>query len=441
MSTVSTTRVAFLSEHASPVALLGSVDAGGQNVYVEEVSRNLALLGYAVDIFTRRETPDAPDIIDWAPGVRVINIDAGPSGFVLKDALWPHMAEFRDNVLRSMVTDGARYDILHGNFWMSGWVAAELRQLLHVPAVQIFHATGKTKRRHQAEADTSPGERIAVELDVIRRVERIIAQCPAEEDELIDDYGCDPRRIAVIPSAVNVERYRPEARDAARTRIGLGQDELVIAYIGRMLPRKDPRNIVRAVARLVHEQRLPVRLLLVGGETREPDPATTPEIGELQRLAAELGVSNQLRFTGKRQPDELRWYYSAADVAVTTPWYEPFGLTPLEAMACGTPVIGSAVGGITFTVADGETGYLVPPRDPAALAERLGHLLRRPGLRDRMGRAARARVEREFTWPTVARRTAAVYEALLQREWDGDAFVPASQGAAGVEFEAVLDTS
>jgi D-inositol-3-phosphate glycosyltransferase len=410
------TRIAFLSEHASPVALLGSVDAGGQNVYVDEVSRNLALLGYEVDIFTRRDASDAPRTIDWAPGVRIVNIDAGPPGFVLKDDLWPYMPEFRDNILRFMALDGARYHLLHGNFWMSGWVAAELRDALAIPVVQIFHATGKTKRRHQAEADTSPGVRIAVELDVIERVDRIIAQCPAEEDELIEDYGCDARRIAVIPSAVNIERYRPEPRAEARSRIGLDPDQMVVAYIGRMLPRKDPRNIVRAVAHLAHEHELPVRLLLVGGETHAPDPTATPEIGELQRLAAELGISDRLIFTGKRQPDELRWYYSAADVAVTTPWYEPFGLTPLEAMACGIPVIGSAVGGITFTIADGDTGYLVPPRNPAALTERLRHLLLQPALRQQMGRAARRRVEREFTWSTVAHRTSALYASLLRRE-------------------------
>ncbi len=432
-------RIAFLSEHASPVALLGSVDAGGQNVYVDEVSRNLAQLGYEVDIFTRRDASDAPRTLDWAPGVRIINIDAGPPGFVLKDDLWPYMPEFRDNILRFLAIDGAHYDLLHGNFWMSGWVAAELRDSLTIPVVQIFHATGKTKRRHQAEADTSPGVRIAVELDVIRRADRIIAQCPAEEDELIDDYGCDPRRIAVIPSAVNTERYRPELRAEARSQIGLDPDELVVAYIGRMLSRKDPRNIVRAVAQLVHDHELPVRLLLVGGETHDPDPVATPEIGELQRLAAELGISDRLTFTGKRQPDELRWYYSAADVAVTTPWYEPFGLTPLEAMACGTPVIGSAVGGITFTIADGETGYLVPPRDPAALAERLRHLLFQPALRLKMGRAARARVEREFTWSTVASRTSALYMSLLRPKPTNDHVIDMVYGSVEPHLDVAIE--
>ncbi|MDQ4044368.1 MAG: glycosyltransferase [Chloroflexota bacterium] len=410
--------VAFLSEHASPVALLGSVDSGGQNVYVDEVSRNVVPHGYEVDIFTRRNDPTEPRIIEWAPGVRIINIDFGPSGFLLKDDMWPHMPEFLDGIRRFMAEDDTTYDLLHGNFWMSGWVAARLGQELNVPVVQIFHAMGETKRRHQGDADTSPDGRIEVERGIVRDVDRLIAQCPAEERELIDDYDADPAKVVVIPSAVNIERYRPMAKADARAAIGINTNGLLIGYIGRILPRKDPRNIVRALAILTREHGIDARLMLVGGETREPDPEATPEIGELQKLATELGVLDRLIFTGKRQPDELHAYYRAVDVAVTTPWYEPFGLTPLEAMACGTPVIGSAVGGITFTIDDGETGLLVPPKDPSALANALAVILGNPERRERMGRAARERVEREFTWATVGQRTAALYDSLLDGRLD-----------------------
>jgi D-inositol-3-phosphate glycosyltransferase len=410
------TRIAFLSEHASPVALLGSEDAGGQNVYVDEVSRNLARQGYLVDVFTRRDSAEAPEIVEWAPGVRVINLTAGPAEFMLKDQLWPLMPAFRDAFLDFMARQELRYDLVHGNFWMSGWVAAELGDCLGIPAVHIFHAMGKTKQRHQGAADTSPDGRIEVELDVIRRVDRLIAQCPSEESELVDDYGADPRKVVVIPSSVNVERYRPLPRDEARRLIGLATDELVVAYIGRMLPRKDPRNIVRALGILARRTSLPLRLMLVGGETADPATDPTPELARLREVAEECGVAHLVHFTGKRQPDVLHQYYSAADVAVTTPWYEPFGLTPLEAMACGRPVIGSAVGGITFTIADGVTGFLVPPQDPAALADKLELILAQPELRERMGRAARQRVEQEFTWAATARRTAELYQSLLQPE-------------------------
>lgn len=398
------------------MALRGGVDAGGQNVYVDEVSRNLGALGYSVDVFSRRDTHDLAEVVDWAPGVRLVHLPAGPLRPMLKDELWPHMPEFRDAVVRFGQREGMGYDLIHGNFWMSGWVALETRLQpgwAGIPLVQIFHAMGKTKRRHQGDADTSPHERIEVELEIVKGADRLIAQCPSEESELVDDYDADPAKVCVIPSAVNPCVFQPVGRDQARQHIGLAGDGPVVVYVGRMLPRKDVRNVVRAAALLVQRYDLPVRLLLVGGETREPDPAATPEIGALQGLSAELGIGDRVLFTGKRQPEELSDYYCAGDVVVTTPWYEPFGLTPLEAMACGRPVIGSAVGGITHTVEDGVTGLLVSPRDPEALARGLQRLLRQPERRERMGRAARLRVERYFTWTTVGKRTAELYEELL----------------------------
>jgi len=417
------TRIAFLSEHASPVALLGGEDAGGQNVYVDEVSRNLAKLGYAVDVFTRRDNPYAPEVIAWTPNVRIIHLTAGPATFLPKDDLWMFMPAFRDAFLDFIERDETCYDLIHGNFWMSGWVATELQSRLNIPAVQIFHAMGKTKHKHQGSVDTSPEDRVGVEVQIIRSVERIIAQCPSEWSELVDDYGADPERVVIIPSAVNTAVFHPVAQEEACQRIGLTPDAFVVVYVGRMLLRKDVRNVVRGVAQLIQQCTSqtaahglvfpPIRLLLVGGETTEPDPRVTPEFGVLQQLVAELGITEHVVFVGKRQQDSLHDYYSAGNVAVTTPWYEPFGLTPLEAMACGRPVIGSAVGGITYTIADGETGFLVPPRDPQALADCLYQLLMEPERCLRLGQAARLRVEREFTWETVAKRTSALYESVL----------------------------
>jgi len=410
------TRIAFLSEHASPIAALGGADAGGQNVYVNELSRNLARRGYAIDVYTRREYPSTPEIVEMEPGVRVVHLKAGPVKPRAKDELWPFMPAFRNSLLRFMERDEIHYDLIHSNFWMSGWVATELRRRSGIPVVHIFHAMGKTKRRHQQRVDTSPGNRIKTELDVIAGVDKIIAQCPNERTELIDDYGADPSKIALIPSAVNTSIFHPMARAEARQKIGLEAGKKVIVYVGRLLPRKDIRNIVRALAVYIrqseHSQEAPI-LMVVGGESENPDPIATPEIDELQKLARELGVSKHVCFAGKRQPELLRYYYSAADVVVTTPWYEPFGLTPLEAMACGRPVIGSAVGGITFTIKNGETGLLVPPRDPEALAASLQRLLGQPELCRRMGVAARKRVEREFSWPIVAMRTGALYDKTL----------------------------
>src|SRR5579875_1244554 len=409
-------RIAFLSELASPVALLGSADADSQNVYVDEVSSNLAQRGYAVDVFTRRDDPSLPEIIDWKPGVRVIHLAAGPFKPIPKDVLLPYMPDFRAAFQRFLLYDEVHYDLLHGNSWMSGWVAIELKRQLGLPVVQIFHAMGKTKQRYRQEQDTGPDERIRVE--VVRMADRLIAQCPGERNELIEDYRAAPAKVVIIPSAVNTRVFYPVQRDEARRLLGLAPDNFVVVYVGCILPHKDVRNVVRAVALLVRqleqEQRAPrVTLMIVGGETVEPAPQATPEIDELQRLAAEPGISNYLRFTGKRRQETLRYYYSAADVVVSTPWYEPFGLTPLEAMACERPVIGSAVGGLTYTIADGETGFLVPPRAPEQVTQHLYDLYMQPELCEQMGYAARLRVEQEFTWPVVALRTSSLYKSLL----------------------------
>ena len=416
-----TRRVAMISEHASPVALLGGVDAGGQNVYVDAVSRGLGAHGYETDVFTVRGDLAYPEVVAWADGVRVIEIPVGAGAPLPKDALWPYMPAFRDAIGTFADREGTRYGLIHGNFWMSGWVAAELRSRWRVPAVHIFHATGVTKLREQGAADTSPAGRIEVEKGVVRSVDRLIAQCPAERDELLADYGARADQIALIPSAVDIDRFRPVDKQVARQTLGIDPAAEIIVYVGRLVPRKDVRNVVQALARLKARRitsgaaTMPT-LIIVGGDTEQPNAVATPEIGVLHSLAADLDMLDQVRFAGRRQPDELHLWYAAADVAVTTPWYEPFGLTPLEAMACGTPVIGSRVGGIAFTIADGETGYLVPPRDPEALSFRLDEVLRDPAWRLRMGQAGRARVLRSFTWQQVAAHTAALYDELLVQD-------------------------
>jgi len=413
-------RIALISEHASPVALLGGEDAGGQNVYVDELSRLLGEMGHRVDIFTRRNCADAPLVQPWSPGVRIINLTAGPASAVRKDDLWPHMPAFLNDLIRFALHDGARYDIVHGNFWMSGWVASELRRILGIPAVQLFHALGVTKRRNQGAADSSPADRIAIERRIVRSVDRVIASCPHEIDELVTGYGAARARIEMIPLGVDCQSFRPVDRAQARARTGLPitPDDAVVVYVGRVLPRKDVRNVIRALAHLAQTdigRAGTSKVVVVGGESRDPDPVATPELGELHRLASELGIADRVFLTGMRSKDELRDYYGAGDVAVTTPWYEPFGLTPLEAMACGIPVIGAHVGGIAYTVVDGQTGLLVPPRDPVLLARALRELLGDPGRCRQLGLCARHRMETEFTWPVVASRTAALYDNVIQQ--------------------------
>lgn len=245
-----TRRVAMISEHASPLALLGGVDAGGQNVYVDAVSRGLVAHGYETDVFTVRGDLAYPQVVAWTDGVRVIEIPVDAGAPLPKDALWPYMPAFRNAIDRFADREGAGYNLIHGNFWMSGWVTADLGSRWRIPTVQIFHATGVTKLREQGAADTSPAGRIEVEKSVVRSVDRLIAQCPAERDELLADYGARADQIALIPSAVDTDRFKPVAKGTARRTLEIDPTDEVIVYIGRIVPRKDVRNIIRALAQL-----------------------------------------------------------------------------------------------------------------------------------------------------------------------------------------------
>lgn len=403
-----TKRIALISEHASPLATLGGVDSGGQNVYVGEVAKNLAGLGYTVDVFTRRDSSLLPEQAEWVNGVRIIHVPAGPTQYIRKEDLLPLMAEFTAYVLGCSQRSG--YDLIHANFWMSGLVAAEVKHLLGIPFVVTFHALGRVRRVHQGEADEFPHQRFAIEDRVVAEADHIIAECPQEEEDLIRFYNADPAKITIIPGGFDPGQFWPIGKALARVALGIAPEDRIILQLGRMVPRKGVDAVIRGFALL--QQQIPARLLVVGGEAETPS-VLSPEITRLQAIARAEGVTDTVSFIGQRGREALKWYYSAADVFVTTPWYEPFGITPVESMACGTPVIGSNVGGIKFTVRDGETGYLVPANDPVAIAERIAHLYQHPKLLSVFRRQAIQRANDLFTWQKVTNRIADLYEAVL----------------------------
>ena len=409
-------RIAMISEHASPLASLGGVDSGGQNVYVSQLAHHLAARGFKVDVFTRRDDPSLPDVVDFITRVRVIHVDAGPPQVIPKEQLLPHMSEFARNMTQFCDRQRAPYDIAHANFWTSGVVAMAMKHEFGIPFVTTFHALGRVRKLHQGEADQFPRVREEVEERIIRESSRVIAECAQDRNDLIRLYGAEPSNVCVIPCGFDPAELWPIDKRVARNELGFAPDERVILQLGRIVPRKGIDVPIRALARLRDAYGIDARLMIVGGESDEPSPVATPEIGRLRRIAEEAGIADQVHFTGRRPRPVLRYYYSAADVFVTTPWYEPFGITPLEAMACATPVVGARVGGIKTTVRDGKTGYLVPPRDPDALAERLAQLFRQPGLLQQMGRAGRERAVRAFTWDQIAERVAAVYARVAQAD-------------------------
>lgn len=406
-------RIGLISEHASPLAALGGVDSGGQNVYVAELARQLGLLGYEVDVFTRWDDARLPEVVDWSHNVRVVHVKAGPKTYVRKEALLQHMDEFTNNVLAFSEAAGYPYKLFHANFWMSGLVAAEIKKLTGIPFVITFHALGAVRLMHQGNADQFPAERLEIEKRIVREADQIIAECPQDRDDLIAYYHAEPDCITVIPCGVNTHEFQPIDKLLARMVLKLHPDERVILQLGRMVPRKGIDTVIEALAILQKDYGMSARLLVVGGDSDEPDPVRTPEIGRLTEIAKRLGVKRKVTFLGRRGRDVLKYYYSAANVFVSVPWYEPFGMTPLEAMACGTPVIGANVGGIKYSVADGKTGYLVPPKNPKALAGRLHEVLSSQTLAGYLRRNALRRVNEMFTWSKVAYQMSTLYERVI----------------------------
>jgi len=423
-------KIALVSEHASPLAVAGGVDTGGQNVYVAHIARQLYRAGHQVDVFTRRDRALLPLVSDM-DGVRVIHVPAGPPMQLPKERLLPYMPAFADFLVGFCRKERRPYDVIHANFFMSGLAALKVKDALNVPLVTTFHALGRVRRQHQGASDGFPDERFAIEDELVRRSDRVIAECPADEADLVALYHADPKRISVVACGFDPNEFHPVARDDARDALGWPRDAFAVLQLGRLVPRKGIDNVVAGVAALRQRYESRAHLYVVGGDSETPNEFATPEIARLRGVAHRNGIDDQVTFVGRRDRSLLRYYYSAADVFVTTPWYEPFGITPVEAMACATPVIGSDVGGIRHTVRDGETGFLVPPRDPNALAARLEALRADPARARAMGEAGRERANAYFTWRGIARELEDVYlqVAPVRADTSRDARVAAAGGA------------
>lgn len=410
-------RIALISDHASPLAAPGSIDCGGQNVYVANLARELGLAGYLVDIFTRRDAPaQRHPVRPFANlhNVRVIHVPAGPAHHVPKEQMLPFIPGFVRFVTRFARRQPVPYDIVHANFFMSGMVAVHLKETLGIPFVITFHALGHVRRLAQGAADAFPPERARIETMLMRRADRIIAECAQDRLDMEQLYGAAPSRITVAPCGFDPEELWPVPQAQARARIKLEQVRFTILQLGRMVPRKGVDTVIQGLAMLRERHGIDALLLVVGGDHGGlPNGQDDPEVARLQALARQLGIEAHVRFVGQQPREALRHYYSAADAFVTTPWYEPFGITPVEAMACARPVVGSEVGGIKSTVIDGVTGFLIPSRDPRALAERLAQLHADPLLARRMGEEGLRRAYRHYTWRSVASQAAAVYAAVL----------------------------
>jgi len=391
-------RIAMVSEHASPLAAVGGVDSGGQNVHVESLARAVARAGHDVTVYTRRDSAELPDRVRTADGVLVEHLDAGPAAPVPRDELLPFVGQLGSELAARFAADPP--DLVHAHFWMSGLAALSATRDLDVPVVQTFHALGVTKRRFQGRHDTSPPVRIRMERALARDVDRIVATCTDEVGELVR-LGAARNRITVVPSGVDVDQFSPDGPAAERG------DRPRVLCIGRLVPRKGFDTVLRALVGV------PEAELIIAGGPAADELAGDPEAARLTRLAERFGVADRVRLVGAVARPDVPALLRSADLVVCTPWYEPFGIVPLEAMACGVPVVASAVGGFLDTVVDGATGTLVPPRRPDRLAAAMRRLLAEPFWREAYGTAGVDRARSRYSWDRIAAATLAVYADLL----------------------------
>jgi D-inositol-3-phosphate glycosyltransferase len=405
----------MLSVHTCPLATLGGKETGGMNVYVRDLSRELIGRGHYVDVYTRSQDSSLPHISDGlGRGARVLHIPAGPEHPYNKHLVYDHLPEFVDGVLARAKTDGIQYNVIHSHYWLSGAVAQELRRRWNTPIVHMFHTLGKMKNAvAQRPEERETTRRITVEGDIVRFADALVAATPVEEDQLVQLYEAYPGNIHVISPGVDTERFHPIPKTLAKDNIGLCQDCRIILFVGRIEPLKGIDNLFCAISQVV--KKLPdlrerLRVPIIGGD---PDRIhEDDEMIRLQELREELGIGDIVTFIGAKDQDMLQHYYSAAEMVVMPSDYESFGMVALEAMACGTPVIASDVGGLSYLVKHGRTGYRVPARDSKALAAKIVRLMTDEGLRRRIGHRAVCWAE-TYAWPNIADKIEALYTRVI----------------------------
>jgi D-inositol-3-phosphate glycosyltransferase len=402
-------RVAVLSVHTCPLAALGGKETGGMNVYVREVARELARMRVTADVFTRSQNPAIPRVSAIGEGVRVVHLPAGPEAPMARERVWDHLDEFVDGVEGFRIAHGLDYDLIHAHYWLSGSVGLALRERWGVPLVQMFHTLGRLKNDATRNgADLEPALRIAEETRIVANADRLVAATVVERAHLAGHYGADPARVAVIPCGVDTELFVPGDQAAARAALGL-DDRPRLLYVGRISPIKGLETLLDGMARL-RAAGSRAQLCIVGGDTDEP---LNGHEGELRARLGRLALGNAVTFVGAQPQERLRTWYVAADATVLPSYYESFGMVALEAMACGSPVVASRVGGLQTTVRDRVTGVLVPDHDAAALADALGRVLGDEALRWRLGREG-VRWAAQHRWPCVAEAVCREYAALVE---------------------------
>ncbi len=395
-------RVAMISYHTCPLATLGGKQTGGMNVYVRELTRYLGQQGIQVDVFTRSQDDHVPHVLhELGYGNRIVHIPAGPETPLPNSELAEYIPQFVEGILRFTEEKQVKYDLIHSHYWMSGMAALQLKIAWNVPVIQMFHTLGLMKNRVARSPGEMEGEyRIEGERKVMQEADAIIAATQAELAQLGFLYHLDTKKVSIIPPGVDTTHFYPIASDEAKEFIGIPANDSLILFVGRIEPLKGVDTLIHAISALRHTGLLtdcPHYLVIIGGEPDVSPEEMSTEMNRLQQLVNDLCIEDLVLFLGKRSQDTLPYYYSAAEVLVMPSHYESFGMVALEAMACGTPVIASQVGGLAYLVRDGETGFVIPDDDPIAMGERLAQIICQDNLRQRLGSQAHQYAQ-EYSW-------------------------------------------
>ena len=410
-------RIAMISYHTCPLATLGGKDTGGMNVYVRELTRQLGKMGIHVDVFTRSQDDHVPHVLhELGYGNRVVHVPAGPEHPVPKQELVNYIPQFVEGIKTFACEKGIKYDIIHSHYWTSGIAAAALSDLWGgTPIVHMFHTLGEMKNRiARTDAEREGEYRINGEKQVLRRADRVVVATIAELTQLRFLYKANQSKLVIIPPGVDVSHFYPIPADEAKMYVGLKPDDHMVLFVGRIEPLKGVDTLIQAMSCVQLKQDQPVHLAIIGGDPAASPQEMSAEMARLQKLCDDLAVGQTVVFLGKRDQDKLPYYYSAAQLLVMPSHYESFGMVALEAMACGTPVIASEVGGLAYLVRDGETGFTIPDQDPEALCEKISWLLNDHDLHKTMSQRA-VEYAQDYAWEKIANQILGVYEGLVMK--------------------------
>lgn len=387
------------------------------NVYVRDLSRELSRRGIRVDVYTRSQDPTIPRIRPLAEYGRVIHLKTGPERPYNKNLVYNHLDEFVAGVKAQVAADGISYDMIYSHYWLSGVAAAALRRAWGTPIAQMFHTLAEMKNRvAQTPAERETGQRLNCEGEIMRFADRLIAATPLEKNQMTWLYGADPDKISIAPPGVDLDRFKPLDPQEARRTIGVPPEHRMILFVGRIQPLKGIDILMKALA--IVKKREPgltkdICVSIIGGDPNPDSEIEQAEFERLETLRTELGITDLVAFRGAKDQDTLVYYYAAAEMVVMPSHYESFGMVAIEAMACGTPVLASDVGGLSFSIEDGFNGYLVPGSDPEALANKIILLLKYPLLREQLSEQARTWVKR-YSWRNIANELLDVFDCVLE---------------------------